>query len=437
MSLRKSPQLTPALLAAARNNAQHSTGPRSAAAKQNSKFNALKHGGRVRDENRYQVMLALGEDPEQLQTLTEELMSAFGPGDALWEKQLEDLAWLYSRRERLERAQQGLKRRALQAIEDWQHRRQQEMARVTFDASQHEMLDVHLSDSTDRGVTLRRTLSFLELVREEVKQRTFQVRQYAVLESLYRGTTGWRQALIFSLLHRFGDPMCLEAQQADEEEQQYRRKMGIAYEPPGEPEYQELLRLLEEEIASVREEFAYAEKANEERAAIERDACLAPAGETWRMMLRQEAALDRSIDRKVRILLRLRKELTNLPIAPAGQDDGGRTENIEEALDSDISSDDPRSEEFTNLPVAPAGQDNGARMDNTEKAFDSDISSQNSQSVEALQSLKMNDRGGNVIENKGSGFEDRQGSGNVIENKSSYALKAGMLLKRKDVGGMW
>ncbi len=28
MSLRKSPQLTPALLAAARSNAQHSTGPR-------------------------------------------------------------------------------------------------------------------------------------------------------------------------------------------------------------------------------------------------------------------------------------------------------------------------------------------------------------------------------------------------------------------------
>jgi hypothetical protein len=37
MSLRKSPQLTPALLAAARNNAQHSTGPRSAA-KQNSEL---------------------------------------------------------------------------------------------------------------------------------------------------------------------------------------------------------------------------------------------------------------------------------------------------------------------------------------------------------------------------------------------------------------
>jgi hypothetical protein len=310
-------------------------------------------------------MLALGEDPQEFENLKQELMSALTPGDALWEKQIDDLAWLYWRRERLERAQAGLKRRALQGIEDWQHRRQQEMARITFDASQHEMIDVHLSQSTDRGVTLRRTLSFLELVREEVKERTFRVRQYAVLESLYSGATGWRQALIFRLLHHFGDPMCLEAQQADEEEKQYRRQMGTYYEPPGEAGRQELLRLLEEEIASVREEFAYAEKANEERAAIERDACLAPEGETWKMMLRQEAALDHSIDRKVRILLRLRKDAADLPVAPASQD-----------------------------------QDDGAGMEDIEEVLASDISAQTPQSAEAAKDLKMNGQCGNVYENK-------------------------------------
>ena len=41
MSLRKSPQRKPKLLAATRRNAQHSTGPRTAASKQNSKLNAL------------------------------------------------------------------------------------------------------------------------------------------------------------------------------------------------------------------------------------------------------------------------------------------------------------------------------------------------------------------------------------------------------------
>ena len=370
MSLRKSPQLTPELLAAARNNAQHSTGPRSPAAKQNSKLNALKHGAYVSDENQRQAMRALGEDPEQFQSLKQELRSAFGPGDALWEKQIEDLAWLYWRRKRLERAQDGLRRRALQGVEDWQHRRRQEMARVTFDASQHEMLDANLSGSTDRGVGLRRTLSFLEVVRDQIKQRTFRQRQYSVLESLYQGVTGWRQALIFGLMHRFSDPLYLDAQQAEGEELEFIRKTGLNCEPPGEPEYQELLRLFDEEIASVREEFEYAEKANEESVAIEREACLAPEGETWSMMLRQEGALDRSIDRKVRIQLRLRKESTN-------------------------------------LPTAPPDKDEGARMENTEEVTDSDSMSHTSQGVEAVEDTKLKERCGNVYENNGPMAEFR------------------------------
>jgi hypothetical protein len=46
----------------------------------------------------------------------------------------------------------------------------------------------------------------------------------------------------------------------------------------------------------------------------------------------------------------------------------------------------------------------------------------------------MNDRRGNVYENKGSVFHSQPRSGNVIENKGGYALKAGMLLERKVVG---
>ena len=68
--------------------------------------------------------------------------------------------------------------------------------------------------------------------------------------------------------------------------------------------------------------------------------------------------------------------------------------------------------------------------------MESDISSQNPQDVEAVEDLKMKERCGNVIENKGSGLEDRKGSGDILENKCSYALKAGMLLKTKGVDGM-
>ena len=363
MSLRKSPQLTPALLAAARANAQHSTGPRSAAAKRNSKLNALKHGGRVSDENRYQAMLALGEDPEEFENLKQELMSAC-PGDALWEKQIDDLTWLYWRRERLERAQAGLKRRALQGIDDWQHRRQQEMARVTFDASQPWAIDLDMTEPADPGVRLRMLLSFLELIRAQVKQRNFKPRQASEIETLYHNDVGWRQARLLALLRLFKESSGPPASRPDPELEEMLRQQFGPRESAGEPQYQELLRLLEEEIASVREEFEYAEKANEERAAIERDACLAPEGETWKMMLRQEAALDHSIDRKVRILLRLRKDAADRPVAPAGRDDGARIENNEEVPDSHISPD-------------------------------------NSQSVGTVEDLKLNERCGNVYENKG------------------------------------
>jgi hypothetical protein len=246
---------------------------------------------------------------------------------------------------------------------------------------------------------------------------------------------GWRPGLICKLLKRFCDALKLAQQQGDEDYLRFLREIGAPTEPPGEPEHQQLLRLLEEEIASLREEFAYAEKANEERAAVERDACLAPEGETWSMMLRQEAALDRSIDRKVRILLRLRKESANLPIAPAGQDDGGRMENIEEALESDIQSDNSQSGEFTNLSVAPPGQDDGTRTENTAKVLATDISSEGSQSRETAKNLKLKEQCANVIENKGSGLDSRRRSGNIVENKCSYAQNAGMLLKTKGVIG--
>ncbi len=134
--------------------------------------------------------------------------------------------------------------------------------------------------------------------------------------------------LIFRLLHRFGDPLEIRDQQADEEWKAFLRRQGDNCDVPGEPEREELLRLLGEEIASVKEEFEYAEKANQERAELERDACLAPEGETWAMLLRQEASLDRSIDSKVRILLRLRKELGEPPPAPPSEDDGAVMEGV-------------------------------------------------------------------------------------------------------------
>jgi hypothetical protein len=384
------------LLAAARHNAQRSAGPRSATAKQNSKLNALKHGERASPENHYQVMLALGEDPEAFENLKQELMTSFGPGDALWEKQIDDLARLYWRRQRLERAQSGLMRRALLAVEERQHRRQQEIAGVTFAASQADILEVSMSGSADPDVRLRKLLSFLEVVREQARQRTFRARQLGVLEPLYRDRLGWRQGRLLQLLSLFNDSFGLGADQQDPELEEMERKQCGPREEAGEPQYQELLRLLDEEIASVQEEFQHAERVNQEKAAIERDACLAPVGEEWRMMLGREAALDRSIDRKIRILLSLRKEFAT-----------------------------------SDLPSTSADGDNDPNMGRIDKTLETDIPSGSLQTVGTTKDTKLNERSGNVLENKGLLWKSPGGPGNVLEKTGIYALKAGMLLKIK------
>jgi hypothetical protein len=58
--------------------------------------------------------------------------------------------------------------------------------------------------------------------------------------------------------------------------------------------------------------------------------------------------------------------------------------------------------EFTDLPVSAAGQDDGERMENMEGVQESDIMSYTSQGVEARENSKMTERSGNVVESKGT-----------------------------------
>ena len=368
MSLRKPSTITPELLAAARGNSLHSTGPRSPAAKQNSKLNALKHAVYLSPENDRQAMQSLGEDPKAFDALRQELRSAFSPADAFLEKQVDDLSWLYWRRDRSERMLSGLRRQALEAVEERQRRRRREMAAVTFDPSRHELLDWDLTSSEDRGAALRLRLSYLGVLRDEVRQGIHRQRHGAVLESIYPAAKAWRPQLIYALWYRFWKAQeTAEKAAKDPHYLDCQRALKLWREPPGEAEQQEYVKLLEEEIAAVEEELGEEEKANERRAAIERDACLAPQGPAWTALVRQEGSLDRSIDRKVRILLKLRNDAARLASAAAGGDERSEREGLEEVAN----------------PSAP----------------------EPAEVVPALANQKMQERSGNVIENKGSDLE--------------------------------
>jgi hypothetical protein len=233
-------------------------------------------------------------------------------------------------------------------------------------------------------------LSFLGVIREQVKQRIFRPRQGSELKAIYGGYEGWRQARLRHLLWLF-----LERAKAERQDEPALHEFVSEYFEGGEAavetHYQELLRLLDEEIAYVEEEFRYAEKVNEEKAAIERDAALAPAGEVWTQMVRQQAALDRSIDRKVRILLAMRKEFLagNLPSNPSNGEDQASVFPDEETVECGGARHSP--EELA--PSLPRDE-NPCPSARTQTAAYLGAAT-------ARENTKMNERSGNVIENKG------------------------------------
>ena len=147
-----------------------------------------------------------------------------------------------------------------------------------------------------------------------------------------------------------------------------------------EARFKELEGLLEEQIAAVEAAFAEEMKAQERKDAIARDACLAPAGETWEMLLRLEMALDRSIDRKVRIILTMRQE-------HARGRGGSRTAPTPEVDDS--------------AEVAPNFSSASADL----KVSATDHATESPAEENAGETSKSPEQSENVIENKGPAAE--------------------------------
>jgi hypothetical protein len=156
-------------------------------------------------------------------------------------------------------------------------------------------------------VRLRLLISLWGVIREQVGRRYFSQPHHQQIESYYQGELGWRPRQIVHLLGRLYEWARLFRTEDQASVDQY-VKDTFGDEAGREARYQELERLLEEQISAVKTAFAEEMKAQERKDAIARDSCLAPAGETWEMLTRQEMALDRAIDRKVRILLTMRKD---------------------------------------------------------------------------------------------------------------------------------
>jgi hypothetical protein len=271
------------------------------------KMNALQHGCDAAPENEAAVMRALGEDPQQYAALQSELATSYGPGDALWNQQLADLGKLYWRRNRIERMETGLMRDALEEVEERRRSLARDLADVTFEPSQCQAVALGLPQPANPLVRLRLLISLWGVIREQVRERLFATSQAKAVESYYEGHLGWRPRQIGQLLEVF-QVWARLGQEDDQPRLDKFVKDAFGDEAGLEARCKELEGLLDDQIAAEEAAFAEEMQAQERKDAIARDACLAPEGKTWEMLLRQEAGLDRAIDRKVRILLTMRKE---------------------------------------------------------------------------------------------------------------------------------
>jgi len=405
MSLRKATCLTPRRVDAARHNSERSTGPRSEAGKERMKMNALKHGCDAAPENEAAVMRALGEDPERYAALKRELSTAYGPGDALWDRQIDDLSRLYWRRQRIERMETGLMREALEAVEERRRGLARALADVTFEPSQCEAVALGLPKPNHPLVRLRMLISLWGVIRDEVRRRIFTLAQQNQIESYYQGELGWRPRQIGYLLGLFMKWAYLHEKQDQAELDKY-VKESFGDEAGVEARYLELERLLEEQTAAVEAAFTEEMQAQEEKDAIARDACLAPEDETANMVLRLEMALDQAIDRKVRILLSMRKE-------QARECRGGsRTAPTEqEAGPPDNESNDREAEELSKL----VGLDAAEVTPNFSSA-DADPSPGSGQALKVSATNGATESPAD--ENAGETAKSPEQSENVIENKA-------------------
>jgi hypothetical protein len=277
------PVLSPKRLAANRSNALKSTGPRTHAGKFRSSLNALQHGRYARRVRA--VEQQLGEDSLENQALLEELLEAYRPANAAERMLVEDIAALRLQRRRTDRAQAGRQASALEKLDLERRRAQVEMRRNAPPEAFVALATLgicHAPDSAGKFQTMR---EYLETVLAAVETRQFNRSAADMLRTVYGKAPDKHALELIVSFEKLVDSPPLKSE----------TDAGM-----------ELLRIkLRQELRSVADEYELFKSEHMEISAARQDAALAPDGNEWKLMIRQANAIDRCLDRKMRLLMQL------------------------------------------------------------------------------------------------------------------------------------
>ena len=290
MGLTRPLTVTEKKAAANRQNAQHSTGPRSEAGKQNSSLNGLVHG--LYSQTRtYEAMLALGENPLEFERLRARLQQTWGFGlDPLLDVEIDELAWKLWCKQRVERFRDSMLVARKEQADTEGRRREREYIRDTVD--QEEARRIGLRRLKDSPAAFEQSLVMLQLLKEDAQRSDFASDHLGHMLYLYGEEEEFseRGMVIRTLFRQLAHPQ--EEKEGTSPKKQRER----------------LLRLIEEERQEVEAQYLLFRRDHIELTPAVRGAMLA-ADEATRWIIREAAALDRAIDRKIRLLMELRKDL--------------------------------------------------------------------------------------------------------------------------------
>ena len=274
----KTREVTPRMAEANRHNAEKSTGPRTPEGKQNVAYNALQHG--LYGKPCLQFMLATGEDPKELQQILTGLTESFHPFTPAQQMLVEDLAMLRWEKRRNQRAQAAAISFELEQLdintEELRKQRDREESGLSFDRAA--VAEKGLINMPDCPGKFRQIRDKLKVLLEQVNRKEFEVDVSNILLLLYGNQPSLRGNLLCTYFDRF------------------------LTQPPDEVQHEQLRLAVIDELIEWGQKYATFMRRYIEVSPARRDLCFAPTEARWKLILRQEAGIDRQIERKTRLL---------------------------------------------------------------------------------------------------------------------------------------
>ena len=264
------------------------TGPRTTEGKRRSSQNARKHGLYSNANFFWDAAIALGEDPRDFERLLKGLVLARQPADTLEMVLVEDIALLVWKKARLDRAEAAVQVCNLQK-HDLERRKQfVQVGRDISDALQSEVRAKGLRTRLDAPGKFEQILSILDILVEMVEKNDFSPNMQEFLRGVYGEEPTLRGAGL------------------------YNNYWKLSEMKPGNQEFEDAKTLmrarLAEEISDVAQEYELFLHEHVENTRAARMAATAPSHAQWAAIIRQQNALHRQLQQKIRLLAEIQEK---------------------------------------------------------------------------------------------------------------------------------